>query len=142
MVKFIFQNLLVIISVLVLSSCSGVTTNIQSRIDVTHYQTCCLNIQNDSWNLLKNITHRIENLGLDVIELSAVKDPDIVINVSYQTYWDAIHQTFTYFNIDFKYFKTGKEIANSRYVGRFGFNDCNAALDLVFEDLSKKLLKH
>jgi hypothetical protein len=142
MVIIIFKNLLVIISVLVLSSCSGVTTNIQSRIEVTHYQTSRLNIQNDSWRLRENITHRIENLGLDVVDLSAAKEPEILINVSYQTYWDVIHQTFTYFNIDFKDFKTGKEIANSRYVGRFGFNDCSAALDLVFEDLSKKLLKH
>ena len=58
----------------------------------------------------------------------------------YVVQWDVIHQTFTYFNIDFKNVKTGKDLASSRYVGRFGFNDCNSALDLVFEDISKKLI--
>lgn len=137
----LFQKGIYVFFLLILVSCSGAKTEIHSQIDVANYQVCKLNIYNDSWNLRRNFTKRIENLGCDVVDLSTNKEPDIEVNIDYETYWDVIHQTFTYFNIHFINLKTGKYIASSRYVGRVGFNDCDAALDIVFEDLSKKIIK-
>ena len=61
--------------------------------------------------------------------------------VDYKTYWDVAYQTFEHFVITFKDAKTNETFITSNYVGRFGFNSCNAAMDIVFRDLAAKIQK-
>jgi len=138
MKKIIF--LLPLLLLLISCSTSTVTTNVQKNFTFYSNPTVVLAIKNDSWNLEKSISSRIENLGFKLTENSNIK-PDFYALVDYETYWDVVHQTFNHFQIVFIDTESEQPVAKSLYIGRFGFNGCEAALDLVFEDLTKKIKK-
>ena len=119
-------------------SCSTVNTEIYKSNHKLQKKYVYLKIKNDSWNLQKSITSRIENLGFSV----AIKESpqvDIVALVDYETFWDVVHQTFNHFEISFVDAKTNEVLLKSKYVGRIGFNGCEDALDLVFKDIASKI---
>lgn len=134
--------LIFLLLITILSGCSTATTTVNKSIDIQQYKVAELQLPDDSWNLEASITKRIENLGFEVILPGSNKKPDLIIFADYQTYWDVVHQTFNYFDISFDDSATGDVLLSSSYKGRFGFNGCEAALDLVFRDLAAKLGDH
>ena len=133
---------------LLLSACA-INTQVYKPLDVTSYKSGALKIAIDYWNLQDTISYRIENLGIDVIDLSITKEPDILITVEYQTKCESFFRTecfITFFDIDFRDSKTGELILASRYKDLVGFinsgNDSNYVdhiLNLLFDDIKKKL---
>ncbi len=114
-------------------------TVVHSAIDTERFRTVVLELPDDSWDLEGSIKSRLRGLGFEVVPEGSDRPPDLIVFADYQTYWDVVHQTFNYFDISFEDPKTGKALVTSKYVGRFGFNDCEAALDVVFRDLRDKL---
>lgn len=121
-----------------LASCSTVTTEVYKSNYEPFKESVLLRIANDSWGLEKSIAARIEDLGFSVTNKES---PAVHIHalVDYETFWDVVHQTFNHFEIVFVDAETRDVLLKSRYVGRFGFNGCEAALDLVFKDIGSKL---
>ena len=119
-------------------SCSTVNTEIYKSNYKLQKKSVYLNIENDSWNLDKSITSRIENLGFSVVNKESPQF-DIIALVDYETFWDVVHQTFNRFEISFVDARTNEVLLKSKYVGRIGFNGCEAALDLVFKDIASKI---
>lgn len=119
-------------------SCSTVNTEIYKPNYKPQKKSIYLKIENDSWNLEKSITSRIENLGFSVAAKES-SQVDMVALVDYETFWDVVHQTFNHFEISFVDARTNEVLLKSRYVGRFGFNGCETALDLVFKDIASKI---
>ncbi len=131
------RNILFLLVLALLPACSSVSTYKSSPIDIARSPTALLRIQNDTENLSNNLSERIKDLGF-----TTTRDAgrvDYFVDVDYTTFFDVVHQTFNHFDIAFVDAKTNEQRIRSRYVGRIGFNGCNAALDLVFKDLSRKL---
>lgn len=123
-----------------LVSCSTAATHVFSPISTVHAPTFTLKVPNDTENLSENISKRIQQLGFKAYE-NGDSAPDYTVLVDYKTYWDVVHQTFEYFVISFKDAKTNETRITSNYMGRVGFNGCNAAMDIVFQDIEVKLKK-
>ncbi len=131
------RNVLFLFVLALLPACSSVSTYKSSPIDISRSPTVLLQMQNDTENLSNNLSKRIKDLGFTpTTDASRV---DYFVVVEYSTFFDVIHQTFNHFDIAFVDAKTNEQRIRSRYVGRFGFNDCDAALNLVFKDLSREL---
>jgi hypothetical protein len=133
----VMKNILLILVMALLPGCSSVSTYKTSSVDLSRSPAVFLRIQKDTENFSGNISQRVESLGFKV-----TKDPsraDYYAEVEYATFFDVVHQTFKHFEIILVDAKTNENKIRSRYVGRFGFNGCDAALDLVFKDLSRKL---
>jgi hypothetical protein len=131
------KNALLIIALLALTGCSTVTTSKNAPIALARSPTVFLRIQNDTGKMAGNISRRLESLGF-----KSIADADranYFADVEYSRFFDVFHQTFNHFEIVLVDAKTGEQTVRSRYIGRVGFNGCDAALDLVFKDLSKKL---
>jgi len=134
---------------LLLTACS-VKTEVHKPIDITSYKSCTLKIAIDYADLQENIANRIENLGIDVIDLKSTRDPDIVVNVRYQPVCDQVlalvQCRLTFFDIFFNDAKTGEVMISSRYQDMGNLNttltDSNHVdyvLDLVFDGIKKKM---
>lgn len=123
-----------------LAACSTATTHVINPINVAQSPTFTLKIYHDTENLSENISNRIRNLGFkpSANDGSATR---YAVFVDYKTYWDVAYQTFEHFVITFKDAKTNETLITSNYVGRVGFNSCNAAMDIVFRDLAAKIQK-
>ena len=107
-----------------------------SRIDTSQSPTVSLRVTKDSKNFSANISRRIEAVGFKILENSG--SPDYYADVDYKTYFDVVHQTFVYFQIDLIDAKSGESKIRLRYVGgTYSSYGCNTALDMVFKQLSK-----
>ncbi len=131
------KNILLLLLLALLPACSTVSTYKSGPIDISRSPTVLLRIQNDTEKLSDNLSQRIEDLGFTTTRDTG--RADYYADVEYTTYFDVVHQTFNHFDIAFVDAKTNEPRIRSRYVGRFGFNGCQAALDLVFKDLIRKL---
>lgn len=134
------KSFILLLVVVVLASCSGAATYVVNPVSVTQSPSFTLKISNDTEKLSENISNRIQQLGFKPYS-NGISGPDYAVFVDYKTYWDAVHQTFEHFVISFKDAKTNETQMTSNYVGRFGFNGCNAAMDIVFRDLATKIMK-
>jgi len=135
---FIYKNTLNLLFLILLTSCTSVATYKTRSIDTSRKPTVRLRIKYDTDNFSENLSIRIQRLGFKVIQDSAGQ-PEYFADVDYATYFDVVHQTFTRFEINFVDAKTNESLVRSRYLGRIGFNGCDAAMDLVFKDLSLKI---
>jgi len=134
------RNIMIPLALSVLVACSSANTYVIKPIDTSDSPSVVLRIKSDTENLSENIARRIQKLGFRVIPDGGSR-PDYYANVQYTTFWDVVHQTFNQFEIAFVDAKNNENRVRSLYTGRFGFKGCDAALDLVFEDLSSKLKK-
>jgi len=134
------KRLILLLLVVVFTSCSSATTHVLNPIDVAQSPTFTLKIYNDTENLSENISQRIRLLGLKPHGKDN-SQPDYAVFVDYKTFWDVAYQTFEHFVISFKDAKTNETIITSNYVGRVGFNNCNMAMDIVFRDIASKINK-
>jgi len=131
------KNIFLLLLLALLPACSSVSTRQSGPIDLSHSPTALLRISDDPKKLSDNISRRVENLGF-----TTTKDPgraDYFAEVNYNTYFDAVHQTFDHFEIRFIDAKTNEPKIRSRYAGGLGSSGCDAALDLVFQDFSREL---
>jgi hypothetical protein len=131
------RNIFFFLVLALLPACSSVSTYKTSPIDTAHSPTALIRILNDTENLSNNLSERLNALGF-----RTTKDAgraDYFVDVQYSTFFDVVHQTFNHFDISIVDAKTNEQKIHLRYVGRIGFNGCNAALDLVFKDLSRQL---
>ena len=141
--------LLVLLFALALTSCSTghndplpptstVYADQRGNIDTSHSPTVALRYTKDTQKLSANLSARLEKAGFKMLKDSGT--PDYYADIDYKTYWDVVHQTFVYFQIDLVDAKTGESRIRLRYIGgAFSSNGCNRALDMVFEDLSLRL---
>ncbi len=132
------KHLLLPVLLFLFTACSTVNTEIYKSGYEPKRKSVYLKIKNDSWNLENSITNRIEKLGFTINRTSS-ESIDIFAYVDYETFWDVVHQTFNHFEMSLVDARTNEVLLKSRYVGKFGFNGCEAALDLVFEDIASKL---
>jgi hypothetical protein len=135
--SFLTKSVLFFFMVMLLTSCSTVRTYPGKPIDTSRKPAVVVRIKNDTERLFENIARRIEELGFKVIQNGG--EADYYADVAYTTYFDVVHQTFNQFDIVFVDGKTEETVLRSRYLGRVGFNGCQAALDLVFKDLSRNV---
>lgn len=133
---------------LLFSACS-LNTQVFKPVDLTNYKSGVLSITIDYWDLQDDLSRRIENLGIDVIDLSSTQEPDILVNVRYQPVCQRLPMLeckLTFFDIYFKDSKTGDVLISSRYKNmgdlRTTITDLNYVddmLDSFFEDIKNKL---
>jgi hypothetical protein len=133
----VMEMMLLLYLLALLPACSSVSTYKASHIDTSNSPAVFLRIENDTEKLSDNLAQRIKDLGFSTT--SDAGHADYYAEVEYTTYFDVVHQTFNHFEIVFVDAKTNENRVRSRYLGRFGFNGCKAALDLVFKDLSRQL---
>jgi len=127
-----------------------VKTQVLKPVDLTSYNACTLRIAIDYADLQDNISNRIENLGIDVIDLNSTRDPDILVNVRYQpecrTVLGLVECRLTFFDIFFEDANNGEVMISSRYQDMGNLNttltDSNHVdyvLDLVFKGIKDKM---
>lgn len=132
------KNIVLLIIAFFIISCSTAHINIEKNFTNHSHPTCYLDIPDDPWGYTKDISNHFENLGFAIVKTKNDK-PDILASVSYSCHWDVFYRTFKKFDMTIRDAKTGKVLAKSNYVGRFGFNSCKKALKLVFKKLKKNL---
>ena len=149
---FDMKNSLILFLLVLLSSCSTLSDLKQapkkstvfvyenSSINVSQSPTVLLRIRSGTGHFADNIYRRVEALGFKITTEN--ERSDYYSYVDYKTYFDVVHNTFVYFEIAFVDTKTNEIELRLRYVGGlWGFNGCNKALDLLFQDASKYIKK-
>jgi hypothetical protein len=135
--KLAYSNLGTLLMV-ALCGCSTASTQVQKPIDTSRAPTVRIRIGNDTEDLAADLRQRFEALGFRVVPEGG-HQPTYYADVAYRTTFDVFHQTFSNFQITFTDATTMERMAKSRYVGRFGFNGINGALDMVFSSLKRQL---